>query len=288
VSGSLVVDHGRADLLVAVRSVDTEEEDGGLACDAGPVGSVGGPSRHLRPLRRVVDDVEAIRVGGVELVRRCPRLRVPAEERVAGCAGVGEVTTVASSALSGLRLARWIVGTSLRGRSLRRGLVDRVVRHEVLQQPRPRERRPAVGGLHVVDGVSLRSTPRSKAPEDEVDVAVPRHGDVGELHVGDRLRDLDSVTEGHSVIRRTREMDADATGISVELRPREVNVVVTASIRVVVGLDRGLVVELPEQVRRRRTSRDDRRSGVALSVVDGAAARVHEAGNPDVTERFRR
>ncbi len=93
------------------------------------------------------------------------------------------------------------------------------------------------------------------------------------------------------MVRRAGEVDRHPTLVPVKLRPREVDVVVAAAVRVVVGLDRRLVVELTEKIRRRRSAGDDHGLPVALAVVlriATRAVRVVVGRNPDVAEGLRR
>src|SRR5205085_6342044 len=78
--------------------------------------------------------------------------------------------------------------------------------------------------------------------------------------------------------------------IPVEARPREVDVAVAAAAGAV-GLDRRLVVEDAEQVRRRRAVRDDGRAVVLETVLRRVGrvgtAGVAEARDEHVAERLR-
>src|SRR5438477_544507 len=121
-------------------------------------------------------------------------------------------------------------------------------------------------------------------PPRHVDVAVARHRDVRELHIAG-ARELFRRRPGLALVRRTREVDRDSA-VAGEARVREVHVAVAAR-SAAVGLDRGLVVELPEEVRCRAAVGHDLRVSESLPVVDGrsgGATRVVESRDPDVAE----
>ena len=69
------------------------------------------------------------------------------------------------------------------------------------------------------------------------------------------------------MVGRARELDRDAA-VAGEARPREVDVAAAGGARPI-GRDGRLVVELAEQVRRRRAARHDGRALEGLAVVDG-------------------
>src|SRR5436189_2799088 len=92
------------------------------------------------------------------------------------------------------------------------------------------------------------------------------------------------------MVGRACEVDADAAEVPVEAGIREVDVPV-ANGACSVGLDCRLVVELPEQVRRRRAFCDNRRPVVLETVATrrpGLTLRIAEARDPDVAERLLR
>src|SRR5437660_10624497 len=95
------------------------------------------------------------------------------------------------------------------------------------------------------------------------------------------------------MIRRADEVDARveaAWPITGEPRPREVHIHVAGATRPV-DLDRSLVMELAEQIRRRRTRRHVERADELLTILARRpvdALRVFVCPDPDVAERFRR
>ena len=96
--------------VAAGRAVVADEERRCLADLPGSIVWYVDPVGSLRVrLRRVVDDVHPL-MRRVELVGRRANLRVAAEERVAGRAGVVEVAAVSSRARAGL--AAWLIAGS--------------------------------------------------------------------------------------------------------------------------------------------------------------------------------
>src|SRR5439155_25675951 len=103
----------------------------------------------------------------------------------------------------------------------------------------------------------------------DVDVPVTRHRDVRELDVMHGLAQLERARERLAVVGRADEVDARveaARTITREACPREVNVSV-AGTAAPVDLDRRLVVELAEQVRRRGAGPNVERPNELLAVV---------------------
>ena len=241
--------------MCAVRPVVADKERRCLAAHPWLGRVVCRPGRQLRVrLCRVVDDVHPF-TRRVELIGRGANLRVAPEERVTGRAGIAEVAAITSSARAGLG-ARLIVeerivslGLRLRHR-LGSRLILRVVLGERRHQHRRRERFAAVGRLR--DHHRVRILAAVELAEGHIDVPVARDGDVRELDVVDRGRQLHRRRERDAVIGRAREVDPHAA-VPGEARPREVDVPVTRAARPV-GFDRRLVVELAEQVRCRRAT----------------------------------
>src|ERR671923_217714 len=151
-----------------------------------------------------------------------------------------------------------------------------------------RERDAAVRRLDDVDRVERRADGRERA-ERHVDVAVVRYRDVRELQALQRLREPHRIAEGDAVVGRADEVDL-VRPVAVEARPREVDVAVALAAGAV-GLDRRLVMEDAEQVRRRRAVRDDGRAVVLEAILRRVgrvgAVRVPEARDPDVALRLR-
>ena len=129
-----------------------------------------------------------------------------------------------------------------------------------------------------------------EAAEEDVDVIVPGHRDVGELHIGDRLRHLGRMGEQCAVICGAREVDPDAAGSAGETRPREVHVVVARAVDIVISLDRRLVVELAEQIRRGGAACHEIVPRIAALPMSHPPWPVagKKRGNPYVAERLRR
>ena len=172
--------------------------------------------------------------------------------------------------------------------------VGRVVRFERLHKLRRPEARAAVRGRVVVDGVLIGVTPHvGELAVGHVHVSVAGHRDVGELNVVHRLAQLERARERPAVVGRADEKDArvEAVGrVAGEARPGEVDVAVTWAAGAI-DLDRRLVVELAEQVRRRGALRDVDRLLELLAVVDrggGLATWVFVRPHPDVAEGLRR
>jgi hypothetical protein len=246
-AGCLRIDQYRR-CVRACRAVQPEEVDARLAADVlvrggrqifGDDRTIRGTARHLRAgNRRVVDHVEVV-VHLVLLVRRRAHLGAAPHERVARIAGGGGVTAIADHRA--------------------RAQVGRVVRLERLHDLRRREARAAVRRSVVRDCVRGRvAADVRELAVGHVDVSVAGHRDVRELDVVHRLAQLHRARERPSVVGRADEVDARVEAIRAtarEARPREVDVAVALAAGAV-DLERRLIVEFPQQVRRRRALRD--------------------------------
>src|SRR5204863_992203 len=93
--------------------------------------------------------------------------------------------------------------------------------------------------------------------------------DVRELDVVHRLAQLHRARERPPMVRRADEVDARVEAVRAtarEARPREIDVAIALAAGAV-DLDRRLIVELPQQVRRRRALRNVDGSLELLAVV---------------------
>ena len=280
--GCLRIDQCRR-CVPAGRAVEPEEVDARLTAYVLVVlvrqvlrgdGAVGRSARHLGAGdRRVVDHVQVV-VHLVLLVRRRTHLGAAPHERVARIAGGGGVTAIADHRA--------------------RAQVGRVVRLERLHDLRRREARAAVRRSVVRDCVRGRvAADVRELAVGHVDVSVAGHRDVRELDVVHRLAQLHRARERPSVVGRADEVDARVEAIRAtarEARPREVDVAVALAAGAV-DLERRLIVEFSQQVRRRRAFRDVDRGLELLAVLHCRAVLavgVLVRPDPHVAERLGR
>src|SRR5439155_25904269 len=233
-------------------------------------------ARAARDLRsrygRVVDEVEVV-VSLVGLVCGRPDLRPSAHERVARVTGRGRVSTLADYRA--------------------RAEVGGIVGLEGNDELRGRERLPAIRRPVVGDRIrGLVAAHVGELAIGDVDVAITGHRDVRELDVVHRLAQLERARERLSVIGRADEVDARveaARTVAGKPRPGEIDVAVARAARAI-DLDRGLVVELAEQVRGGRALPHSEGANEPLAVRERGtvhAGRVLVRGDPDVAERLR-